>query len=78
MGNSVILINYVIISFLQVPRDSNVSQECKDLLLSLLKRDPKERITFEEFFAHPFLDLEHAASASSLTKAVCSAFREIN
>lgn len=53
-----------------VPRDSNVSEECQDLLLSLLQRDPKQRISFEDFFDHPFLDLEHAPSASSLSQAI--------
>ncbi|XP_028411207.1 serine/threonine-protein kinase ULK3-like [Dendronephthya gigantea] len=55
---------------IRLPQDSNVSQACKELLLSLLQRDPKQRISFDEFFAHPFLDLEHAPSASCLPQAI--------
>lgn len=32
-----------------------LSQNCKNLLSLLLTKDPKNRITFEEFFVHPFL-----------------------
>jgi len=35
---------------------------CKDLLMALLKHNPSDRITYDEFFAHDFLDLEHAAT----------------
>lgn len=33
----------------------NLSAACVDLIYSLLKRDPVQRISFEEFFNHPFL-----------------------
>lgn len=36
-----------------VARD--LSPACQDLIRQLLKRNPVERISFEEFFAHPFL-----------------------
>jgi hypothetical protein len=39
-------------------------------LLRLLKRNPDERIAFEEFFSHPFVDLDHTPANDSLTKAV--------
>eukprot|EP00803_Ostreobium_quekettii_P004118 evm.model.scf_281.3 EVM.evm.TU.scf_281.3 scf_281:30300-33611(-) len=32
-----------------------LSTECQDLIYKLLKRNPVERITFEEFFTHPFI-----------------------
>ena len=48
----------------------NVSDNCRDLLLRLLTRDPRKRIPFDDFFTHPFLDLKHAPSDSSLPKAV--------
>nr|XP_022328897.1 serine/threonine-protein kinase ULK3-like isoform X1 [Crassostrea virginica] len=54
----------------EIPYGVNISDNCRDLILRLLKRDPKERITFEEFFNHPFVDLEHCASNESLTKAI--------
>lgn len=47
-----------------------LSETCKDLLRRLLQRNPADRISFVEFFTHPFVDLEHMASADSLTKAV--------
>ncbi|XP_068341878.1 serine/threonine-protein kinase ATG1c-like isoform X2 [Pyrus communis] len=41
---------------LQFPSDSNnLSSECKELCQKLLRRNPVERLTFEEFFDHPFL-----------------------
>ncbi|RXM93652.1 Serine/threonine-protein kinase ULK3 [Acipenser ruthenus] len=47
----------------------HVSRECRDLLLRLLDRDPETRISFDEFFTHPFVDLEHMPSAESLGQA---------
>lgn len=38
---------------------NNISPECRDLLQNLLKVDPNERISFEDFFAHPFIQLSH-------------------
>jgi len=38
-----------------IPIDLNISDECRDLLLRLLKKTPTDRISFEEFFHHPFL-----------------------
>lgn len=54
----------------QLPAGARVSRDCRDLLLRLLGRDPESRISFEEFFLHPFVDLEHMPSAGSLGKAV--------
>ncbi|KAL0167439.1 hypothetical protein M9458_035661, partial [Cirrhinus mrigala] len=52
-----------------MPPGARVSRDCRDLLLRLLERDPDSRITFDEFFLHPFVDLEHMPSAESLGKA---------
>ncbi|OQS03143.1 kinase [Thraustotheca clavata] len=38
-----------------LPIDVNVSDDCAALLEGLLRRDPQERISFEEFFNSPFL-----------------------
>lgn len=54
----------------QLPPGTRVSKNCRDLLLRLLERSPDARITFAEFFSHPFVDLEHMPSADSLVKAV--------
>ncbi|XP_051513005.1 serine/threonine-protein kinase ULK3-like [Myxocyprinus asiaticus] len=53
----------------ELPSGVCVSCDCRDLLLRLLERDPDARITFDEFFLHPFVDLEHMPSTDSLGKA---------
>ncbi|XP_014209923.1 serine/threonine-protein kinase ULK3 [Copidosoma floridanum] len=55
---------------IQLPKGSHISEECKDLLVRLLKHEPNERLTFDEFFAHEFLDLEHAPTKENFDKAV--------
>ncbi|KAI7755122.1 hypothetical protein M8C21_025992 [Ambrosia artemisiifolia] len=41
---------------LQFPPDvKDLSPECIDLCRKLLRQNPVERLTFEEFFAHPFI-----------------------
>ncbi len=60
----------VIIFLSQLPHGVEISEDCRDLLLRLLKRDPEERMNFDEFFAHPFLDLEHSPTPHALEKAV--------
>ncbi|KAL2502960.1 Protein kinase superfamily protein [Forsythia ovata] len=41
---------------LQFPPDAeNLSPDCMDLCRKLLRRNPVERLTFEEFFNHPYL-----------------------
>ena len=47
-----------------------MSQHCKHLLNGLLQRDPVKRISFNDFFGHPFIDLEHMPSKESFSKAV--------
>ncbi|KAG8647679.1 serine/threonine-protein kinase ATG1c isoform X2 [Manihot esculenta] len=59
-GNNQIqlLQNIVKSTGLQFPSDSkDLSADCKDLCQKLLRRNPVERLTFEEFFNHPFLSL---------------------
>ena len=34
-----------------------LSAECMDLLERLLQKDPQKRITWAQFFAHPWLEL---------------------
>nr|XP_033339552.1 serine/threonine-protein kinase ULK3 isoform X2 [Megalopta genalis] len=55
---------------IELPKGCQVTRECKDLLLSLLKHDPDVRITFDDFFAHEFLDLAHAPTKENYEKAV--------
>uniref|UniRef100_A0A3B3Q8C3 Serine/threonine-protein kinase ULK3 n=1 Tax=Paramormyrops kingsleyae TaxID=1676925 RepID=A0A3B3Q8C3_9TELE len=54
---------------IELPAGARVSPPCRDLLLRLLERDPDARISFPQFFSHPFVDMEHMPSAESLGKA---------
>lgn len=56
--------------FPQLPLRPPLSQDCRDLLQRLLERDPGRRISFQEFFTHPWVDLEHMPSGESLARAV--------
>ncbi|NXU44731.1 ULK3 kinase, partial [Drymodes brunneopygia] len=53
----------------ELPSRPQLSLECRDLLGQLLERDPHKRISFEGFFAHPFVDMEHVPGPESLGKA---------
>ncbi|KAI5639328.1 protein kinase domain-containing protein [Phthorimaea operculella] len=54
----------------EIPRNSSISPGCLDLLTRLLQHDPNKRISYEEFFAHEYLDLEHMPSKENYEKAV--------
>ncbi|KAL9696229.1 hypothetical protein quinque_015514 [Culex quinquefasciatus] len=55
---------------IEIPKTVKISVECEDLLTRLLQRSPRDRISFEEFFKHAFLDLEHAPSEENLERAI--------
>ncbi|XP_063990767.1 serine/threonine-protein kinase ULK3 isoform X2 [Diachasmimorpha longicaudata] len=55
---------------IEIPKGCSVSPECKNLLMSLLKHDPNERLSFDDFFAHEFLDLAHAPTEENHEKAI--------
>ncbi|XP_026466317.1 serine/threonine-protein kinase ULK3-like [Ctenocephalides felis] len=55
---------------IDLPANSKVSPECKDLLKRLLQSDPSKRITYEAFFAHEFLDLKHMPTEENYRKAI--------
>jgi len=42
---------------------------CASLISKLLERDPRTRLSFKKFYQHPFLDMSHAPSPSSLPAA---------
>ncbi|XP_025027174.1 serine/threonine-protein kinase ULK3 isoform X3 [Python bivittatus] len=54
---------------IELPSRPRLSPECRDLLQRLLQRDPQQRISFQAFFAHPFVDMEHMPNAECLGKA---------
>ncbi|KAK6631507.1 hypothetical protein RUM44_006034 [Polyplax serrata] len=55
---------------IEIPEQSGISSECRDLLSRLLQHNPTQRISYNDFFAHSFLDLEHMPSPESYNKAV--------
>ncbi|XP_046640835.1 serine/threonine-protein kinase ULK3-like [Daphnia pulicaria] len=40
-----------------IPTTIEISSNCRDLLIRLLQKDPNKRLTFEQFFNHPFVNL---------------------
>uniref|UniRef100_A0A667GUS1 non-specific serine/threonine protein kinase n=1 Tax=Lynx canadensis TaxID=61383 RepID=A0A667GUS1_LYNCA len=54
---------------IELPLRPPLSRDCRDLLQRLLERDPNRRISFQDFFAHPWVDLEHVPSGESLARA---------
>ncbi|KAJ8304861.1 hypothetical protein KUTeg_018444 [Tegillarca granosa] len=54
----------------ELPYGVEVSEDCRDLLLRLLQRRPDDRISFVDFFNHPFVDIKHVPSTESLSQAI--------
>merc|ERR1719228_233546 len=52
-----------------IPTPRKISADCRDLLTRCLVRCRDKRIDFPDFFQHPFLDLAHLPSSSSLQEA---------
>lgn len=50
---------------IRIPSTVKMSPECHDLLVRLLQRNPNQRMPFDEFFSHRFLDLDHMPSLES-------------
>ncbi|KAM3955638.1 unc-51 like kinase 3 homolog Aduk [Aphomia sociella] len=55
---------------IEIPRNSSITPGCQDLLTRLLQHDPDRRISYDEFFAHEYLDLENMPSKENYEKAV--------
>ncbi|XP_063679203.1 serine/threonine-protein kinase ULK3-like isoform X3 [Bolinopsis microptera] len=53
----------------QVEGAVSASKMCISLIEKLLERDPQFRLCFQKFYHHPFLDMEHAPTPSSLPAA---------
>ncbi|CAF4782427.1 unnamed protein product [Rotaria sp. Silwood1] len=43
---------------IEIPNDAQISPECRNLLENLLQRNPDKRISFPDFFRHPFICLD--------------------
>uniref|UniRef100_A0A8C2QL37 Serine/threonine-protein kinase ULK3 n=1 Tax=Cricetulus griseus TaxID=10029 RepID=A0A8C2QL37_CRIGR len=54
---------------IELPLWPQLSLDCRDLLQRLLEWDPSRRISLQDFFAHPWVDLEHMPSGESLARA---------
>ncbi|XP_004537882.1 serine/threonine-protein kinase ULK3 isoform X2 [Ceratitis capitata] len=54
---------------IKIPANASISNECHDLLCRLLEHDPAKRISFDSFFAHPFIDLKTLPTEHTLQKA---------
>lgn len=52
---------------IEIPQNK-VSRQCEDLIMSLLTHNPLKRITHEQLFKHPFIDLEHMPCQESYEK----------
>jgi hypothetical protein len=68
-ANHVQLLERIERTELKWPERDRVSGPCSDLITRLLKRNPSERLSFEDFLQHPFVagfDLDR--SSTSLTK----------
>eukprot|EP00056_Hartaetosiga_gracilis_P006111 m.93125 g.93125 ORF g.93125 m.93125 type:complete len:417 (-) comp12381_c0_seq3:593-1843(-) len=55
---------------ISIPKTTKLTHPCRSLLKRLLRKNPSKRISFEEFFHHEFVDLEHVPSESSLSSAM--------
>jgi serine/threonine protein kinase len=55
-SNLITLLNNIENKNLYIPDELNLSISCKGLLKSLLVVNPKNRISFEKFFIHPFFN----------------------
>jgi len=42
----------------EMPGDVKLSPICKDLLMKLIVMDPEKRISYQDFFKHPFIDFD--------------------
>ncbi|RVX01272.1 Serine/threonine-protein kinase ATG1c [Vitis vinifera] len=70
-----LLQNIVKYSELHFPPDNNdLSADCKDLCQKLLRRNPVERLTFEEFFNHPFLSQKQPNEALRRSSRIIDGF----
>ncbi|CAN0039548.1 unnamed protein product, partial [Phaeothamnion confervicola] len=73
-ANHVELLRSIHSKQLSVPEDVVLSEGCLDVLRMLLRRDPLQRASFEEYFAHPFVaQIPRAAVPATVTAATSGA-----
>lgn len=59
-----------------IPADINLSDEAKSLIRGLLQRNPSHRISFNEFFNHPFFQGKITNSSDSVVLVNSEDFKE--
>lgn len=52
----------------KIPSNTKISNECKNLLISLLIKNPDKRISWTDFFNHSWLNEEKISKAENITK----------
>lgn len=55
---------------IDLPKNAIITEKCSDLLFRLLKYNPDERIGFEDFFKHEFLDLIYIPTLENYLTAI--------
>ncbi|XP_037028807.1 serine/threonine-protein kinase ULK3-like isoform X2 [Bradysia coprophila] len=55
---------------IEIPKTKTITSTCEDLLARLLVHDPKQRISFTNFFEHEFLNLRYKDNDEKLKRAV--------
>jgi len=63
--NFIDLIGKIENSEIKIPDEFKISCLCRDLLKGLLKKNPKERITWEEFFEHEWFTIDEITEAEN-------------
>ena len=64
---------------IKLPEDIHISYDCKDLLFKLLKKEPEDRISWEDFFNHPWLKSEFKEREDMLMEiSNLNSFSEMN
>lgn len=51
---------------IEISQTSRTSLECRDLLTRLLVHEPENRITFDEFFNHSFIQIKDPSSTNKV------------
>jgi serine/threonine protein kinase len=59
------LVKILVTTKVRFPKHLRVSSECRDLLQGLLKKNRDDRISWDDFFCHPFLLSPSSANVSS-------------
>ena len=73
------LIKQINSSEVKIPKDISITPECEDLLFKLLKKNPDERISWQDFFNHPWLKSEFKEREDMLMEiSKMNSFSEMN